>query len=377
MHASRTRNVVRTILGLTAIVAAAALVLEFGGAHALAASLPDSALDCDSRDLEATEVVLTLDAPIRKGMNTIWCASFLAAWKTLEEDVAKEPIALQGNPEVATALHKAADPRRDIPAGSLYTAAGWNDEGILDQIMKDFDEMFPGKAEPIFPGIARDSFVAFGYLEANLKFAIPYFDNQEPLVFSLGGRRRAKVNSFGIRLQDRSTRSDLRRQAAILFATQGDRRGLTEFAVELDRTSKPNEIVLALVEPKSTLAETVAFIQDKSDGKDRHLGSNDTLLVPEMAWRISHRFGDLEEERFENTSLRRQSIDVAMQDIQFRLNRSGAQLESEAKAYAASGPMHYVFDRPFMLYMRKRGARTPYLVLWIENAELLTKWRSR
>jgi len=64
--------------------------------------------DGDSRSLKATEVVATLDAPIRPGKTVVWCASFLSAWKTLETDLAREPISLQGSPQVAASLSAAA-----------------------------------------------------------------------------------------------------------------------------------------------------------------------------------------------------------------------------------------------------------------------------
>ena len=31
-------------------------------------------------------------------------------------------------------------------------------------------------------------------------------------------------------------------------------------------------------------------------------------------------------------------------------------------------------DKPFLIYLKKRGATLPYLVMWIDNSELLTKW---
>jgi hypothetical protein len=35
------------------------------------------------------------------------------------------------------------------------------------------------------------------------------------------------------------------------------------------------------------------------------------------------------------------------------------------------GPKRLLFDRPFLLYIKKRDAQQPLLVMWVENAELL------
>lgn len=34
---------------------------------------------------------------------------------------------------------------------------------------------------------------------------------------------------------------------------------------------------------------------------------------------------------------------------------------------------HYVCDRPFLIVVKKRGAKQPFFVMWVDNAELLSK----
>jgi len=97
------------------------------------------------------------------------------------------------------------------------------------------------------------------------------------------------------------------------------------------------------------------------------------LLVPDLFWRISHRYTELEGKSFKNAELRGQSLDVAQQDILFRLDRSGAELKSEAKVFVLPVPTYFVLDRPFLIYMKKRGARDPYFAMWVDNAELLQR----
>ena len=35
---------------------------------------------------------------------------------------------------------------------------------------------------------------------------------------------------------------------------------------------------------------------------------------------------------------------------------------------------HYIFDKLFLIYMKKRDADKPYFVMWVANAELLNPW---
>jgi hypothetical protein len=125
--------------------------------------------DGSSQELKSTRVVPALDAPLRTGQNAIWCASFLAAWKTLE-GIAQGDVHLEGEPAEEELLNKASDPRPSIPKGSLYVAVGSKQNGIVEKIQNELKQVFPRKPAPAFPGIADDSFLAYSYLEANVKF---------------------------------------------------------------------------------------------------------------------------------------------------------------------------------------------------------------
>jgi hypothetical protein len=70
----------------------------------------------------------------------------------------------------------------------------------------------------------------------------------------------------------------------------------------------------------------------------------------------------------------------ASQRIYFDLNEEGVTLESEAamtfgcSAQPPPRPRHImIFDKPFLIIMRRAGANQPYFATWIDNAELLIK----
>src|SRR5437867_1828450 len=105
-----------------------------------------------SANLKETEILHSLSEPFSPGKNAIWCASFQAAWKALEE-FAGEPIACEHSPEALRRLNVEPDPRPDIPADSLYAAAGRAQDGIIRKIQTDLKHRFPTKDPPTFPGL--------------------------------------------------------------------------------------------------------------------------------------------------------------------------------------------------------------------------------
>ena len=156
---------------------------------------------------------------------------------------------------------------------------------------------------------------------------------------------------------------------------------MTEYALDLCRDSEPYQVVVARVEPKSSLAETLEYLRTRVADfrklpqyrEETGFRANDELRVPEMFWRIDHRFKELIGKMVASSDPPMPIVE-ALQTIEFRLDRSGAALESEAiRIDYRMIPRHFEFDRPFLVYIQKRDAEHPFFVMWVDNAELLVR----
>lgn len=336
--------------------------------------------DGNSTGLQHTVILPTLDTPMPKGKNVIWCSSFQLAWNELKDNVIGEPVKIIDAEEIANRLNLAKQSRADISDESYYAASGFVKDGIVEKIRTDMAKRFPSEPQPDFKDVSpEDAIIAYSYLAANVKFKIPFFENTKKFTFQDSQGNENQVTSFGIRPEDDYAYRKLRKQVEVIYSSYDpDSHNLMEFAVDLCKNTKPNQIILARIEPKETLGQTLAHLDDKiadfTKEKFFHqFGINDVLLVPNIFWRITHHFGELEGRYLGNTGYEDYWIKLALQTIQFRLDRSGAELKSEAKLYAAPEPSHFVFDQPFLIYMKKRGAKHPFFVMWVDNAELLSK----
>jgi hypothetical protein len=336
--------------------------------------------DGNSTDLKQTVILPTLDTPMPKGKNVIWCSSFQLAWNQLKDNVIGEPVKLIGAEEIAGRLNLAKQSLADIPDESCYAAAGLVKDGIVEKIQMEMAKRFPSELQPDFNDVSpKVAIIAYSYLTANVKFKIPYFENRKEFIFRDSKGNQTPVTSFGIRPEDHDAYQKLRKQVEVLYYSHSpESSNLREYAIDLCKDTKPNQIVLAVIEPKETLEQTLEYLNDKIVGFTKEeffhkFGINDVLLVPNIFWKITHRFKELEGKTLGNIDYINFYIGLALQMIQFRLDRSGAELKSEAKLYVESLPNHFVFDRPFLIYIKKRGAEQPFFVMWIDNAELLSK----
>jgi hypothetical protein len=329
---------------------------------------PNAAFKGDSVLLQQSVVVPTLDTPMPPGKNVIWCASFQAAWDRLKDDVVHEPVAVAGAEEITSRLNAGAIVPGDLPEESCYAAAGFAKDGIADRIRKEMKERF--QREPIDLSGSDSAILAYGYLQARVGFTIPYMENNNLFMFTDSKGHQTAVSSFGITETNHEYR-DLHKQAKVLFYDFNYPMN-SEFAVDLCRGSQPDQIVIASVPPKKNLLTTLQYVEAKSSDMQWDAG---TLIVPNLNWSINHRFNELAgtDKLIKNPGFEGLYLADAIQTIDFRLDRNGAELKSQALLEMKSAMLDMYCNRPFLIYVKKRDARRPFFVMWVDNAELLSK----
>ncbi len=353
------------VLGIVAIF----LLLQRNPAGEISYPL---SFDGRSDRLSRTVILPTLDSPIPKGKSAIWCASFQMAWNKLKSEVAKGPIQVSRGEETANRLNQAEQSEDDLDSESFYATAGLIEKGIIEKIQADMAQKFPDVPMPVFRKDPLDVAVAYAYLKAEVKFKHPFLDNRDAAAFMVRDENPTEVRFFGV--PRKAVEENLRNQVDLLFF---DFDGY-QYALDLCKSSSPNQLVLASMPKKSTLSETLSVLNKKSaeySSKEHpfRFEHGDVLLVPNMHWRIEHRFKEIEGKALLNPSMRGTWIDQAIQVIEFQLDRQGAAVASESREITHKGGNNFAFNHPFLLYMKKRGAKHPFFVMWVDNAELLIK----
>jgi hypothetical protein len=166
--------------------------------------------------------------------------------------------------------------------------------------------------------------------------------------------------------------------------------GEAEFAIDLCKNSSPYQVILARIPQCGTLGETVVFVEEKMAAfrnyqeyeelrvlRPPDLILGDSLRVPDILYKLTHNFAELEDKLLANPQWQDYSIIEARQVVNFATGRTGVVPTSQA----ASGvvrpilPRNFHFDKPFLVYVKKRqeGAN-PFFVMWVDNAELMKEF---
>jgi hypothetical protein len=341
-----------------------------------------------SADLKRTSVVVTLDDPLPDHHNVIWCATFQMAWDKAKRNVIKEPIRIIGADALAERLNRGEFPPADIGNESFYAAAGFVKDGIIEEVQREMAGRFPSESIPPFDPAYKTlpkAFLGYSFLSVSVPFKYAFETSKDAFVFTDSNTTQTRVTSFDAPQGYDPMTEKTRAQVEVLYSeiTYPASGRTSGFAIDLCKDSKPYQVVLTCMPREETLRATVAaaekriaaFHGRKDYGVLRSLQPTDNLTVPDVLYRLTHRYSELIGHGFANPAFLDCFVLEATQMVDFRLTRTGVILKSEARFGGAGGgmaPRHFRFDRPFLIYVKKRQPDAkPFFVMWVDNAELM------
>ncbi len=326
----------------------------------------------NSNNFKNTIITPHMEYKLKKGSNIVYCSTFQLAWNELKDNMIKEDIKLAEEEETVKNLNKSLSTKKDLSDKDYVAMVGYAKDGILEKINKELKSKFGNNAEEVKANFQRpDDILAYAFLLKELKFKNKFEKIKEPLVFN----SENKVKYFGIeRMKYDKKHDEISEQVEIL-----DYKDNEDFVIKLVSQSENDEIVLAKIPYRETLHNTIEEISKRAEGKEtQRLREGDRLMIPCFDFNINHNYKNLEEKYFMNKDFEDYKISKACQSIKFSLNEKGAKLKSEAriegtKSAAVVDPKNLVFDKPFLLMLREKGSKEPYLAIWVENSEILVK----
>jgi len=112
-----------------------------------------------------------------------------------------------------------------------------------------------------------------------------------------------------------------------------------------------------------------------------YLSEDDEVVIPKINFNIETNYPTLEGHKFQ-TEERNYTIITAWQRTAFILNEKGAEIESLVISMVLSEeengeenlrPKKMIFDKPFLILLKRTYSQNPYFGLWAANTELMIK----
>lgn len=301
-----------------------------------------------------TVFVPTMEHLIPADSNSVYCATLLFAWDEARKNIGTALSIPEKYQDLR--LLNASSSFRNVLKPNEYTASGIVDGDYI-------------------------------YARAEFKKTLPFDYQLRKLEHRLTFTQQ-KVAAFGVNGDDNDGLTNI---VKILYYKNDN-----NFIIKLKPSDKEHEIVLfKTTKTYPTMAAMAAAADSlieigQREWKIQDLKwkyqflSDDEIVIPDIDFDISTTFKKLIGNTFHANSLDYEILQ-AWQRTAFKLNETGAEIESEAKvAIFCNGieeeeevtkptPKKMIFDKPFFLMLRRTDAQHPYFVLHAVNAELMVK----
>jgi hypothetical protein len=168
-------------------------------------------------------------------------------------------------------------------------------------------------------------------------------------------------NNFIIKLLPKDKEHEI-----ILFKTEQGFNSIAEMTLEIEKLTEIGKVE----------------IKNEKINWKYYYDVEDIVIIPKFSFNIQTNFKTLEGTSFTSNG---ESYDIfkAWQRTAFILDESGAEIESEAEIeyateeieeeYEKPKPKKMIFDKPFLILLKRTDAKNPYFGLWTTNTELMIK----
>jgi len=305
-------------------------------------------------EVKGTEFALTLENKLSDSKNSIYAPAFLFAWQEIK-NFYKSPIEVSDLNSQDFKLINESNTFKDALNKDEY-------ETTVNEI--------------------PDGVEASAYFKKTLPFAVKFHPQQYPIIFGT-----SEIKSFGVNYPDDS----LSEYFEILYYLDDE-----HFAIKLYPADTTSEIILAKgINLSGTFTELLANTNKwigvgrkekkvKEKAWRYKFEERDYVSIPVMKFNIGTNYSSLEGQTFTTDSKQKEHMILkAYQRTAFMLDEYGAVVESYADVVAVDsvGPAHVevstpkrmIFDKPFVIFIKKKDSSNPYFAMKVVNAELMEK----
>jgi len=326
-------------------------------------------------DFKDTDIVLHPDVPLSRDKNMIWCGTIALAWNEAIHALGGELHFTKPSRE-AELLNRQEFTKIDLDEESYVAMADTENHHLSDRIRaelkKKFGDAVPARLLPDDSEQDPAKFDAYACLYKNLEFPTPFHENA-PLWFSF---RRVADFGFGLEsmayLQYSNTHDVVGREVSVLSYVSDD-----NFVIRLRTKNDQDQLILAKIAPGKTLQATIDSVLPALNSKSYWgVGDHDELAVPKVDFDLMADFKEFEGQELISGATR---VNKVAENILFQLNETGLKLTAFARMGLMTGmsdqlpppPRHFIFNKPFLVLLKRESSPRPYFALWVGNPTLL------
>lgn len=309
------------------------------------------------------DVVLSLEDKINE--NSIWCGTFNLIWNDLKNDLAKQDIVFNPQPDIVNNLNKGTFTSDNLSENSYYKTYGIPNIELKEKIEKEIKDKFNETSDILndfdWENASPESYFLYAMLKKEFEFP-KVFTELENGDFG----NYTNVKYFGI---NNTTENEVRQQVEVLYYNNPE-----DFAVRL-LTKEADEVIIAKGANGETFGEIYELLKQRDEQYDgnKSFSENDTLKIPNIKIKEKEELDELENKNFQFSNGDEYYIEKALQTIEFEIDKKGGKIKSEAgmmvnkAAIIADEPREFLVDDTFTIFLKEKDKELPYFAARISD----------
>ncbi len=304
--------------------------------------------------------------------NTAWCGTFNLIWNDLKNDLAKQDIIFDPQPEMVKNLNKGTFNTSYLAEDSYYKVYGVPSLELKAKIEKAIKEKFDETSDILdafdWENASPEDYFLYAMLKKQFEFP-QVFTELENGTFG----NYENVKYFGI---DENTEKQVREQVAVLYYDSED-----DFAIKL-LTKGNDEVILVKGNKANSFAKIYEEIMQKSENYDGayDFAEGEILQIPNINFDLKKEIEEVEGKPFLFDNGESYRISQALQTIQFELDKKGGKIKSEAgmmvnkmAVMEPTKPRKFLIDDTFTIFLKEQEKDLPYFAAKISDISQVQK----
>lgn len=304
--------------------------------------------------------------------NTAWCGTFNLIWNDLKNDLAKQDIIFDPQPEMVKNLNKGTFNTSYLAEDSYYKVYGVPSLELKAKIEKAIKEKFDETSDILdafdWENASPEDYFLYAMLKKQFEFP-QVFTELENGTFG----NYENVKYFGI---DENTEKQVREQVAVLYYDSED-----DFAIKL-LTKGNDEVILVKGNKANSFAKIYEEIMQKSENYDGayDFAEGEILQIPNINFDLKKEIEEVEGKPFLFDNGESYRISQALQTIQFELDKKGGKIKSEAgmmvnkmAVMEPTKPRKFLIDNTFTIFLKEQEKDLPYFAAKISDISQVQK----
>ncbi|GAA0746031.1 hypothetical protein GCM10008906_33110 [Clostridium oceanicum] len=327
--------------------------------------------DINGGKLKESKVTLNLNEKIKKD-NVIFNPTFQFLWDDLKNSTREGKIILNDDSDYLNFLNTNIIDKNIIDDKYYIAMSGYEKDNIINKIKQKLTYKFDN-----YKGVSNTlkgpkDLILYSYLKRNIKFNNTFEKLTFPIEFE-SQDKITRVKGFGINKYEDEEQNKIANQVSIL-----DYKNMEDFIIKLNPLNKEDEIIMAKIPKEETLLKTINKVEKRiEENTSSKMKLGETLAIPNIQFDIQTDYKSLIDKKILNRGFEYNFIVNATTNTDLKIESNGLIIKKKTNNFLLKNSYKkrwFIFDKPFLVYIKRKGSNTPYIAMWMDNSELLKKY---